>query len=92
MSSPQQASPLAAVMPTVARADDVSISVNPGIIALGYRDGYWDRDRHWHEWRNHEDAEWYRNHSAEHFYDREHRGEKEQGWRNEDRWWDHEHR
>lgn len=70
-------------------AAEVNISVDPGSIAFGYSDGYWDRDHHWHAWRNRNDAEWYRSHDAQHYVDRRHDQEREQGWHGEDRWWDH---
>ena len=76
----------AAVMPAAA---EVNISIDPGSIAFGYRDGYWDRDHHWHAWRNRSDADWYRSHYAEHYYDRPHGHEHEGDWRGDDRWWEH---
>jgi hypothetical protein len=64
------------------------ISIDPGGIAFGYRDGYWDRDHRWHGWRNEDEANWYRSHYREHYYDRRHEEEREHGWRDADRWWD----
>ena len=35
-----------------AYADNVGISLNIGDVAIGYTDGYWDHDHHWHKWRS----------------------------------------
>jgi len=78
--------PVATVAPAAAQ---VQISINPGSIAYGYSDGYWDRNHHWHPWANENDRNWYRSHYAGHYYDRRHDREPEQGWRNSDRWWEH---
>ena len=74
-------------MPAAAR-DDVTISVNPGGIAFGYSDGYWDRAHHWHKWHSHADADWYRRHDREHYYAWRHDRDHDHGWRDADRWWD----
>ena len=74
-------------MPVAAR-ENVTISVNPGGIAFGYSDGYWDRDHHWHRWSNQADAEWYREHYRDHYYARRHDRARDHGWREADRWWD----
>ena len=77
--------PLAAT--TQPASAEVGISINPGGIAFGYSDGYWDRDHHWHNWRNRQDAQWYREHYHDHYYDHHHNRDHGDGWRN-DRWWD----
>jgi len=79
---------VAASLPQAARAD-VRISIDPGAVAYGYNDGYWDRDHHWHPWPNRADADWYREHDRAHYYDRRHDRERDGGWRGNDRWWDH---
>jgi hypothetical protein len=79
--------PLAVGMPVPAHAD-VHVSIDPGSVAFGYSDGYWDRDHRWHDWRNREETDWYREHYRDHYYNRKHDGEREQGWRSTDRWWD----
>ena len=69
-------------------ATDFSISL--GNAAFGYSDGYWDRGHRWHNWRNKAEAEYYRTHYGEHFYDARHdrdRKDRNMGWRNE-RWWE----
>jgi hypothetical protein len=78
---------LAIGLPTPARAD-VHISIDPGAVAFGYRDGYWDRERHWHGWAHRRDHDWYRDHYRDHYYDRRHDAERDHGWREADRWWD----
>jgi hypothetical protein len=78
---------LATALP--ARADNVTVGVGPGGIAFGYNDGYWDRDRHWHAWRNHEEAEHWRAENRSHYYDWKHDRDRDAGWRDNDRWWDH---
>jgi hypothetical protein len=70
-----------------ARAE-VNITVNPGDVAFGYSDGYWDRDHHWHAWRDQNEAEWYRTHYAQHYVAQRHDRERDQGWHDSDRWWD----
>jgi len=71
-----------------ARADNVTVGVGPGGIAFGYSDGYWDREHHWHQWRNHEEAVHFRAENRAHYYDRRHDHERDEGWRDHDRWWD----
>jgi hypothetical protein len=80
------AAPLAMSQPASAQ---VSLSINvPGDVAYGYNDGYWDRDHHWHQWKNHEEATAWREHNADHYYDYRHDRDKGEGWR-EDNWWGH---
>ena len=76
----------AAALPAAAQ---VHVSINPGSVAYGYNDGYWDRDHHWHGWANAADRDWYQKHYAAHYYDRRHDREAGQGWRGSDRWWEH---
>lgn len=33
---------------------------NPWVGAIGYRDGYYDRNNRWHAWRNERERNWYR--------------------------------
>lgn len=70
-----------------AMADNVAISVGPGGgVAFGYRDGYWDRARAWHPWRDARESAAWRAANRAHYYNYAHtrRGD---GWRAE-RWWD----
>ena len=82
------AAPAAAIAPAHAAVD---FSISLGNAAFGFSDGYWDRDHHWHNWRNKDEARYFREHYREHYqaarHDRD-RKDKNQGWR-EERWWDH---
>jgi len=71
-----------------ARAAEVTVGVGAPGIAFGYNDGYWDRERHWHAWRNHEEAERWRAANREHYYAWRHDRDHDQGWRDHDRYWD----
>ena len=44
-------------------------------VGVGYHDGYYDNDRHWHRWRNHEEMDRYRHEHADAYRD----------WRHDDR-------
>lgn len=72
--------------PIAARAD-TSIFVDLGGIAFGYQDGYWDRDRRWHEWQRREDWDRYRAEYREHAYEWRHDRDHDMGWREE--YWHH---
>ncbi|HEX3483853.1 MAG TPA: hypothetical protein VHT51_02265 [Micropepsaceae bacterium] len=81
------ATPLIASAPAAAATD---FSITLGNAAFGYSDGYWDRDHHWHAWRNRDEARYFREHMADHYYNMRHnhdRKDRDEGWRNE-RWWD----
>jgi hypothetical protein len=69
-------------------ADNVTVAVSPGGVAFGYSDGYWDRDHHWHAWRNHEEAARFQAENRAHYYNYKHDRDKDHGWHN-DRYWDH---
>jgi len=49
-----------------------AVSVASGDITLGYRDGYWDKTRHWHRWDNHRNARNYRNDHVGNYRNRDH--------------------
>jgi len=72
-----------------AKADNVTVGVGPGGIAFGFSDGYWDRDHHWHAWRNHEEAEHWRAANTAHYYDWKHDRDHDAGWHDSDRYWEH---
>jgi Spy/CpxP family protein refolding chaperone len=79
--------PVVASVPASAATD---FSITLGNAAFGYSDGYWDRDHHWHGWRNKAEAQYFREHNREHYEAARHdhdRKDKNQGWR-EERWWD----
>jgi hypothetical protein len=66
----------------------VVVAAEPGGIAFGYRDGYWDRAHAWHAWRNRREAAAWRAENREHYFERRHDRERNMGWR-EERYWDH---
>ena len=76
------------IMPTPAKAA-VDFSISLGNAAFGYSDGYWDRDHHWHTWRNRDEANWYRDHYKEHYVAQKHSHDRDKGWHESDRYWDH---
>ena len=42
-----------------ALADGFAFSFNTGNVAMGFSDGYYDNNRHWHKWHNKREArEW----------------------------------
>ena len=53
----------------------VGVSFDFGNVALGYSDGYYDRDHHWHRWAHRADMErWHHDHA-----------DSWHGWRHDDR-------
>jgi hypothetical protein len=70
-----------------ARAAEVV--VGNGGIAFGYADGYWDRGHQWHRWHDQHQAANWRRENAEHYYARRHDRDHEEGWRDQDRYWEH---
>ena len=69
-----------------ARAADITL--NAGGIAFGYSDGYWDRNKQWHEWRDREEAERFRRENQRYYFDRRHDRVTGWGWRDHDRYWE----
>ena len=61
----------------------VGISFDDGVVAFGYRDGYWDHDHHWHRWHRHDDWREYREHHPDHYYARDHYHYRHHGWRDD---------
>ncbi len=60
-----------------------------GEVAFGYSDGYWDRNHQWHAWASDRDAASFRDSNHDHYYDRKHDQDRDQGWRDSDRYWEH---
>ena len=53
-----------AVMPAAHAA--VGIHFDVGNVAIGYSDGYYDRDHHWHRWAHRADMEgWRHDHESD---------------------------
>ena len=72
----------------VAYADGVTVSVDFGNVAFAYADGYWDRDHHWHAWRDAREAAEFRREHRDHYYAWHHDRDHDHGWHDADRWWD----
>jgi hypothetical protein len=72
-----------------AKAADVTVTTTRSGIAFGYNDGYWDQGHKWHAWQNREEADHFRAANQAHYFDRKHDAEKDQGWRETDRYWEH---
>jgi hypothetical protein len=70
-------------------ADNVTIGIGNGGVAFGYSDGYWDRGHQWHNWENRAAADRFRAENRDHYYDRKHDSDRDAGWRDSDRYWDH---
>ena len=71
-----------------AMAADVTVGVGPGGIAFGYTDGYWDRDRRWHAWRDEHERERWREANAEHYHSWHHERDEDKGWHDHNRYWE----
>jgi hypothetical protein len=71
-----------------ALADHVVVTFDPGVVAYGYSDGYWDRYHAWHRWRRHEDMIAYREAYHDHYYEWRHDRDRDHGWHEQERWWD----
>jgi len=61
--------------------DAFSFSFDTGAVAFAYSDGYWDRDRRWHSWRNAREAREYRASYGDRYRHRKHTRERNRGWR-----------
>ena len=81
---------LATMASGAARADDFRFSFDTGGVRFAYRDGYWDREHHWHNWANAREREEYRHRFADRYQAYEHRKLKNEGWREEEE--EREHR
>jgi len=56
-----------------------------GHALLGYADGYYDRDRRWHGWRNDNERNWFRQSHRDRYFDVRHdrdRDRNRRDWRN----------
>jgi hypothetical protein len=66
--------------PAIAR-EAFTFSFDTGAVAFAYSDGYWDRDRQWHSWRNAREAREYRARYSQQYRNKRHTRERNQGWR-----------
>lgn len=58
-----------------ANAAGVGIGFNIGNVSVGFTDGYWDNNHHWHRWAHRADMEHYRAAHADMYH----------AWRHDDR-------
>jgi len=79
--------PLLGAQTAVAKTG-IGITLAVGGIEVAYRDGYWDRDHHWHRWHDRQEAERYRAAYPDKYYDRDHDGDYYRDNRNRDRDYD----
>lgn len=79
-------SALTAVQP--AKADHVVVAFDPGVVAFGYHDGYWDRQHAWHRWHDRREASAFREANREHYYEYRHTRDHGGGWREHERYWE----
>jgi hypothetical protein len=59
----------------IGSASAASVGFNIGNVSLGFSDGYWDNDHHWHRWAHRGDLAAYRNAHAENYH----------AWRHDDK-------
>jgi hypothetical protein len=69
-----------ALSATAAHAADVAVTFDPGIVAYGYTDGYWTRDKVWRTWEKPEYIEVYRKHPGAKYYEWKHDRDATMGW------------
>ncbi len=74
-----------------ASAAGIYLSFDAGNVAFAYQDGWWDRDHHWHAWRDRDEWRYYRRHYHGHYYAWNHDRDHDMGWRNP-YWRNHHHR
>jgi hypothetical protein len=67
---------LAVTVPAMARS---SVTVDFGNVSIGYRDGYYDRDHHYHRWARH-DATAYRAQYQQSYRDMNHDRDRNRSW------------
>jgi hypothetical protein len=48
---------------------DIDFSIQLGDVVFAYSDGYYDRNRRWHRWRDARHRDWYRNNHRASYYD-----------------------
>jgi len=58
----------------------VGVQVGFGDVAVGYRDGYWDRNHHWNRWSRHHDYRVYRGQQGAIYNDWNHDRNGGDGW------------
>jgi hypothetical protein len=58
----------------------VGVQVGFGDVAVGYRDGYWDRNHHWNRWHHHHDYRLYQGQQGAIYNDWNHDRDGGDGW------------
>ena len=69
---------LAGGLSGIAYADSITFST--GNVAIGYSDGYWDRQHAWHEWRRTEDRRAYQAEKNAEYHEWRHDRDRDMGW------------
>ncbi|MEI9888207.1 MAG: hypothetical protein WDN08_17260 [Rhizomicrobium sp.] len=59
---------LTAATTPAAHAAGVNFSITLGDVVFGYSDGYYDKNRRWHRWRNSQERRWYQSNHRNSFY------------------------
>lgn len=67
------------------RRSGVSVYLDTGNVAIGYRNGYYDNHRRWHNWRHRDEWRHYRRHHRARYHDYYYRQDRghHYGWRNQ---------
>jgi hypothetical protein len=72
--------PLATSFVGASKAYADSVRFEVGNVAIGYSDGYWDREHHWHGWEKAEHRDAYRAARNAEYHDWQHDRDKDMGW------------
>ena len=57
-----------------------TVTFDTGNVAIGYSDGYWDRNHGWHNWAREEDMRAYRAAKNAEWHEWKHDRDKDMGW------------
>ncbi len=60
---------------------NAQITISFGDVAYGYRDGYWDNQRDWHQWKHQDDARRFRDSGRGEYHHWNHTRDRNQGWK-----------
>ncbi len=61
------AASLAGAMMTATGGANAAVTFDIGNVAIGYSDGYWDNDHHWHKWAHRADMTRYQKEHADNY-------------------------
>ena len=73
------ASALLAVPGPASARSSFAITFSTGDVAFAYRDGWWDRNHHFHHWR-HDERRWYKAHYRTSYHNWDHDRDRNHGW------------